>query len=175
MFDEEEFTEKISLDELYDRKLEIQENKLSIYKTILSRVHKRIKLTARQKHQDTFCFFLVPEMLIGVPRYDVESCTAYIMEKLNDNGFVTKYTHPNLIFISWEHYLPAYKRQEIKKLTGKNVDGFGNIVKEENKKENINLQLSKSNSKAKKEKIIILKIFHHINLPEFIILKFLII
>lgn len=150
MFDEEEFSEKISLDELYDRQIEIQQNKISIFNNILNRVHKKIKLTARQKHSDTFCFYLVPEMLIGVPRYDVESCVTYIIEKLNENGFVTRYTHPNLIFISWNHYLPSYKRQEIKKLTGQNVDGFGNIINENSKKENINLQLSKQNSKNKK-------------------------
>lgn len=150
MFEEEEYSDKISLDELYDRKLEIEQNKLTIYKTILSRLHKKIKLTARQKHGDTFCFFLVPEMIIGVPRYDVECCVSYLLEKLNENGFMTRYTHPNLIFISWNHYLPSYKRQEIKKLTGQNVDGFGNVIKEENKKESIDLQLSKSGSKPKK-------------------------
>lgn len=150
MFDEEEFSEKISLDELYDRKIEIEQNKLSIYKNILNRVHKKIKTTARQKNGDMFCFYLVPEMLIGVPRYDVETCTSYILEKLNDNGFQTRYTHPNLIFISWNHYLPSYKRDEIKKLTGKSVDGFGNVVKDKTNNENINMQLSSTSSKNKK-------------------------
>jgi len=151
MFDEEDFSEKISLDELYDRKIEIEQNKLSIYKNILNRVHKKIKTTARQKNGDMFCFYLVPEILIGVPRYDVETCTSYILEKLNDNGFQTRYTHPNLIFISWNHYLPSYKRDEIKKLTGKSVDGFGNVVKDKNNNENINMQLSSASSKSKKK------------------------
>ena len=146
-FDEEEFSEKISLDDLYERKFEIEQNKLSIYKKILNRVHKKIKLTARQKQGETFCFFLVPEMLIGVPRYDVDSCTSYIIEKLNDNGFITRYTHPNLIFISWNHYLPAHKREEIKKLTGQKVDGFGNVIEKIKEEENINMKLK--NAKAK--------------------------
>ena len=37
------------------------------------------------------------------------------MDKLTENGFIVKYTHPNLIFISWQHYIPYYERQEYKK------------------------------------------------------------
>tara|TARA_R110001599_G_scaffold253388_5_gene453640 strand:+ start:1096 stop:1641 length:546 start_codon:yes stop_codon:yes gene_type:complete len=142
---DEDFSEKISLDELYERKFEIEQNRLSIYKNILARVHKTIKTTARQKHDNQFCFYLVPEILLGIPRYDVQTCTSYIIEKLNDNGFKTKYTHPNLLFISWNHYIPIYKRLEIKKLTGKNVDGFGNLVKEK-ETQNVNMKLSKINN-----------------------------
>ena len=36
---------------------------------------------------------LCQEMLIGVPKYDYKDCTAYIIEKLRDNGFVVRYTH----------------------------------------------------------------------------------
>ena len=47
------------------------------------------------------------------------------MDKLTTNGFVIKYTHPNLLFISWKHWIPSYVRTEFKKKTGKNIDGFG--------------------------------------------------
>ena len=58
------------------------------------------------------------------------------MEKLMDNGFNIKYTHPNLLFISWGHYIPDYKRREIKKKHGVVVDGFGNVKQSNDDKNN---------------------------------------
>ena len=126
-------TEKISLDELYDRKREVELQKMKVYTTILNRVHSKIKLTARQKHDEQYTFYIVPEFVLGVPKYDVATCVSYIIEKLNNNGFITKYTHPNLLFISWNHYIPSYKRAQIKKETGVSIDGFGNVVTDKKK------------------------------------------
>ena len=133
--DDDHFNEKISLDELYDRKREVEQNKMKIYKTILNRVHTKIKMTARQRHDDQYLFYVVPEFILGVPRYDVATCISYIVTKLEDNGFVTKYTHPNLLFISWKHYIPSYKRAQIKKETGMSIDGFGNKITDKSKKD----------------------------------------
>ena len=66
--------------------------------------------------------------MIGIPKYDYKDCTAYVIEKLRDNGFIVRYTHPNLLFISWKHWIPTYVRNEIKKKTGKNIDEYGNII-----------------------------------------------
>lgn len=122
--------EKINLDDLYTRNREMHLNRLKIYQMILSRAHKKIKITSRQRHNDLFCFFVVPEFLIGVPTYDIYTCITYIIEQLTINGFEVKYTHPNLLFISWKHYIPSYKRLEIRKKFGIKIDGFGNLVKE---------------------------------------------
>ena len=40
---EDEYPDKINLDELYTRKRELEQNKLKIYKRILNRAHKQIK------------------------------------------------------------------------------------------------------------------------------------
>lgn len=139
--DDDNYNEKISLDELYDRKREVEMQKMKIYKTILNRVHTKIKLTARQKHDEQHMFYVVPEFVLGVPRYDVGTCISYIITKLEENGFVTKYTHPNLLFISWKHYIPSYKRAQIKKETGISIDGFGNELTDKSQKndpQNIN-------------------------------------
>ena len=80
-----------------------------------------------------FCCFVIPEFLLGTPRYDSGACIAYIIDKLKENGFSIKYTHPNLLFISWAHYIP-YVRSDYKKKTGITVDGFGNLLKSKNKK-----------------------------------------
>ena len=122
--------EQINMDELYTRTREIHLNRIKIYQKILMRAHKKIKVTSRLRHSDYFCFYVVPEFLVGIPTYDIATCISYLVENLTKNGFEVKYTHPNLLFISWQHYIPAYKRMEIKKRYGFKIDGFGNLIKE---------------------------------------------
>lgn len=129
---------KINIDDLYDRKNKITDMKLNQYSKILNRAHIKIKQTSRLRSQDQFCFFLVPEFLIGVPSYDTAACIAYIIDKLQDNGFYVKYTHPNLLFISWQHYIDKRKRLEFKKENGYAIDGFGNTLVENNNNHNNN-------------------------------------
>ena len=56
--------------------------------------------------------------MIGIPKFDHGACVAYIISKLRENGFNVRYTHPNLLFISWNHWLPSYVRNELKKKPG---------------------------------------------------------
>ena len=35
--------------------------------------------------------------MIGAPKYDHTECIPYIVDQLKDNGFVVRYTHPNLL------------------------------------------------------------------------------
>jgi hypothetical protein len=125
-----ESVEKLNLDELYDQKKQEDLAKLYTFNRILTRVHDKIKVAARQKNSQQFCWFLVPEMLMGVPNYDKDACITYLISKLEENDFITRYTHPNLLFISWKHYVPNYVRTEIKKKTGTVIDKFGNYVSE---------------------------------------------
>ena len=135
----EDYIEKINLDELYERKKLHDISTTQNYNTILNRIHNRIKTTSRQQITEQFCWFIVPEMMIGVPKFDQAICIAYVIDKLQINGFRVRYTHPNLLFISWKHWVPDYVRTEIKKKTGVTIDGYGNIIKndeEENSNKN---------------------------------------
>jgi hypothetical protein len=126
-----EFSEKINIDELYDKKRQIDLNKLELFKKILNRIHVRIKTTAKHNVNEKFCWFVVPEIIIGVPKYDQSGCIAYLMNALQENGFNVRYFHPNTIFICWEHWVPSYVRTEIKKKTGVEVNEYGQIVEDE--------------------------------------------
>ena len=125
---DDELDEKINIDELYDQKQRRDLGTLQLFQKLLNRVHQRIRTASRQKGNEQFCTYLVPEVMIGVPRYDHGECVAYLMSKLSDNGFIVKYVHPNLLFIAWKHWIPEYVRSEIKKKTGMAVDGNGNIT-----------------------------------------------
>jgi hypothetical protein len=151
------FNEKLNMDELYKQKQQSEEHKIKIYQKILARVHKKIKATSRMRNSDRFTFFVLPEFILGIPRYNMVECTSYVIEKLIDNGFMIKYTHPNLLFISWQHYVPHYQRAQVKKKTGVSIDAYGRVVNKKNKKEddgNINTLLLKNGSKTEKKGIL---------------------
>ena len=124
---------KINLDDLYEQKRVSDLAKLNVYNKLLNRIHTRIRTTSRQKNNNNVCWFLIPEVMIGAPKYDRTECIPYIVDQLKDNGFIVRYTHPNLLFISWSHWIPGYVREEIKKKTGMNVDGYGNEVEDKKK------------------------------------------
>lgn len=145
--DENNLSDKINLDDLFETKREFDENKLSLYNKILNRIHNKIKIVSKQtRGKEQFIWYLIPEMMIGISRYNVEECTGYILRKLRENDFVVRYTHPNLIFISWNHWIPGYVRQEYKKQTGTVIDGYGNSVSSSS-----NHQLENSKSKQEPE------------------------
>jgi hypothetical protein len=131
-----DFTEKINIDDLYERKRQHDLNKLELYNKILNRIHVRIKTTSRQKTDEQFCWFVVPEVIIGVPKYDQGSCIAYLLDKLRENGFNIKYIHPNTLLISWVHWVPSYVRTELKKKTGIVVDEYGKKIQDEEENDN---------------------------------------
>jgi hypothetical protein len=128
-----DFSEKLNIDELYEKKRQYDLNKLTLFNKILNRIHVRIKTTSRQKSDEHFCWFLVPEVIIGVPKYDNAACIAYLMDKLQENKFNVRYIHPNTLFISWLHWVPSYVRTELKKKTGIIINEFGVKVDEADK------------------------------------------
>lgn len=129
-----DFSEKLNIDELYERKRQYDLNQLALYNKLLNRIHVRIKTTARQKTDEQFCWYVVPEIMIGVPKYDQGGCIAYLVDKLKENGFAVNYIHPNTLMISWKHFVPSYVRNELKKKTGIVIDENGNKVSESDNK-----------------------------------------
>jgi hypothetical protein len=138
--DDEEHLEKINLDDLYEKKRLDDLRILSIFNKILNRIHTRIKTISRQDKDNHFCWFLTPEVILGCVQYDQAMCVTFLIDKLKENGFNVRYIHPNLLFISWQHWIPDYVRNEIKKNTGVAVDGYGKIVKKNEQYAKINIK-----------------------------------
>jgi len=132
----EDFSEKLNIDELYEKKRQYDLNKLALFNKILNRIHVRIKTTSRQKLNEAFCWFVVPEIIIGVPKYDQGACIAYLLDKLKTNGFNVRYIHPNTLFISWAHWVPSYVRTELKKKTGLVINEYGEKIDSKNEESN---------------------------------------
>lgn len=115
----------VNMDDLYEYQKQKSLEDLALYNKILSRIHAKVRTASRQRNSDQTCWYVIPETLIGVPRYDVRECTAYLIDKLRANGFSVRYTHPNLLLLGWGHWVPSYVRKEIKKKTGMALDGYG--------------------------------------------------
>ena len=126
----DDFSEKLNIDDLYEKKRQYDLKQLELFNKLLNRIHVKIKTTSKQKLDGQFCWFLVPEVIIGVPKYDQGACIAYLMDKLKENGFNLKYVHPNTLFISWMHWVPSYVRTELKKKTGIVVNEYGQKIDE---------------------------------------------
>ena len=105
----------LNIDELYEKKKEVDTNRVMLYNKLLTKVHQKIKISSRQRYDNEFCYFVMPEILIGYPNYNFQECLLYILNQLQEDGFLTKYVHPNLILISWRHWIPQHVREEIKK------------------------------------------------------------
>lgn len=103
---------QIDIQELFQKKVQREEMRLAVYDTILERVHKRIHLVASQDGGMTFATFVLPEVMIGQPLFKSEQCRSFILTSLVKNGFRVRYTHPNLLFISWEHMRPEFEKAE---------------------------------------------------------------
>ena len=131
-----DFSEKLNIDDLYEKKRQHDLTQLALFNKILNRIHVRIKTISRQSKDEQFCWFVVPEMIIGVPKYDQAACIAYLIDKLKTNGFNVRYTHPNALFISWMHWVPSYVRSELKKKTGIVVNEYGQKVEDEGEDNN---------------------------------------
>ena len=134
----EDFSEKLNIDELYEKKRQHDLTQLSLFNKILNRIHVRIKTVSRQSKDEQFCWFVVPEVIIGVPKYDQASCIAYLIDKLKTNGFNVRYIHPNGLFISWMHWVPSYVRNELKKKTGIVINEYGEKIDETNENNKTN-------------------------------------
>ena len=123
-----ECDDKIDIDVLYQKNMLREEKKISIFKKILSRIHKRILSTSRTKH-DKFINFQLPPYIFGESYYRADDCATYIIEKLSENGFYIKYMHPNMLLVSWDQWIPFYERSEYKKRTGIAINEKGEVIK----------------------------------------------
>jgi len=89
----------LNIDDLYETIDEKNNKRLQKFDGILKQIHTRIKYYA--KLERTFCFFQIPEFIIGVPLYNVSDLRNYIINSLKRNGFHIVYIDPNWLYISW--------------------------------------------------------------------------
>lgn len=90
----------LDIKDLYSTINEKTIKRLEIYDGVLVKCHKRIKYNSSLER--TYCFYQIPEFIIGTPLYKVTEMRTYIINSLKNNGFKIMYIEPNWLFISWE-------------------------------------------------------------------------
>ena len=60
----------LNIDELYEKKKEVDVNRVNIYNKLLLKIHGKIKTSSRQRVDNEFCHYVMPEILVGYPNYD---------------------------------------------------------------------------------------------------------
>ena len=92
---------QLRINDLYNKKNEKNLKRLEIYDSVLVKCHERIKYNSN--FERTYCFYQIPEFIIGVPLYNINEMRKYIINSLKTNGFNILYIDPNWLFISWGH------------------------------------------------------------------------
>uniref|UniRef100_A0A6C0BV27 Uncharacterized protein n=1 Tax=viral metagenome TaxID=1070528 RepID=A0A6C0BV27_9ZZZZ len=131
---------QLNISDLYAKTNEKNLKRLEIYDNVLVKCHNRIKYNSNL--EKTYCFFQIPEFIIGTPIYDINEMRKYVINSLKNNGFKIMYIEPNWLFISWmqesnkklvnKEYKKEKKEKEKSKY--KSVDGFkptGNLIYDE--------------------------------------------
>ena len=91
----------ININQLHQINEKRAKDRIASYEKILQKCHQKIKSTSLKPKGNTFCFYVVPNLVFGVPIFNQNECIVYIVQALIKNGFYVVYTHPNLIYISW--------------------------------------------------------------------------
>ena len=90
---------QIDMKELYSTINQKTLRRMELYDFILKKCHSRILYNSGL--QRTYCFYQIPEFVIGVPLYDIIELRNYVMNSLKTNGFEILYIEPNWLFIYW--------------------------------------------------------------------------
>ena len=77
------------------------QTKVDIYNKVLKKIHTKIKFNSKKGLSQAI--YIIPNFILGLPTYNQINCAIFCVNKLKFNGFIVVYTHPNMLFISWEH------------------------------------------------------------------------
>ena len=90
---------QIDMKELYSTINQKTLKRMELYDSILKKCHSRILYNSGL--QRAYCFYQIPEFVIGTPLYDIIELRNYVMNSLKTNGFEILYVEPNWLFIHW--------------------------------------------------------------------------
>ena len=80
---------------------EREKKKIKIFENILEMCYQKI-LNTNKKSDDYNCTFVVPNVVFGLPLYNIGDCITFIMDNLVKKGFEIYFALPTTIHISWQ-------------------------------------------------------------------------
>jgi hypothetical protein len=116
---------KLNIDDLYERNRQENLKQIACYNKILNRIHTQIRI---ENKTSQIMWYTVPTQIYGEAVYELRQCIPYVFVKLEEDGFRVRFMPPNILEISWAHWIPTYMRNEIFKKTGVKVDCNGRVI-----------------------------------------------
>lgn len=98
--------------QLFERRVARDSARLRAYEHVYKQIEVRIRTTAELPSNPNYVLYSVPPFILGLPAMDMQDCVVYIVHKLRTSGFMVRFTYPNLLYISWQHYEQEYMRDQ---------------------------------------------------------------
>jgi hypothetical protein len=97
---------------LYKEEAKRDATRIRTYNMILNQIYNKIKAAARIAGGDKSVWYLIPELIPGTPRFDMNDAVLYVVWNLRNQGYTVEFTWPNGLFISWRAHDELYRQQE---------------------------------------------------------------
>jgi hypothetical protein len=98
--------------QLFEKRVARDTARLRAYEQVYKQIEVRIRSTAALPSSPNYVLYTVPPFILGLPAIDMQDCIVYIVHKLRTSGFMVRFTYPNLLYISWQHYEQEYMREQ---------------------------------------------------------------
>lgn len=89
----------VKADKLIKEQEERDERKKITFNKVFLKIEKKIILASAANYY--YCWYSIPEFIIGLPMYSLKGCKEYIENELKKNKFKTEFFEPNIIFVNW--------------------------------------------------------------------------
>ena len=91
----------LNINKLRSEVEEREKKKIKIFENVLEMCYKKI-LNTNKQYDNYSCTFIVPNVVFGLPLYNIGDCVQFIMDKLIEKGFEIYFALPTTIHISWK-------------------------------------------------------------------------
>ena len=110
--------------EVEDRETKKHKN----FEKILDMCYKKI-LNINKQNNDYSCTFVVPNVVFGLPLYNIEDCILFIMNKLVEKGFEIYFALPTSIHIFWrpKDYVNKNQKQYLNNITQNQLEYYSTL------------------------------------------------
>ena len=99
---------RLNPSDLYDKRRSKDAGRLRAYNKILEQIYNRVRTISKLPNSQCYLLYTVPPFILGLPKLDLEDCVVYLMFQLRHAGYETRFTPPNMIYISWLHHEKSY-------------------------------------------------------------------
>jgi hypothetical protein len=89
----------IKASDLVKQQHEKDKRKFDTYNKIYKKIEKKISLESAANNYYTL--YEIPELILGIPLFNVRESSLYIKKQLEKNGFKVDHYDPNKLLITW--------------------------------------------------------------------------